>query len=93
MVGRSDNPVSVLLDSLQRPKADLNLDLASHLTWRKETDKASRHVVLGKGPPGGVWQVGPKMIFTRYEIHDNTVMHCLNLKQYSYRSEIFYIEI
>lgn len=54
--GRSSNPVSVLLDTLQRPKADLNLDLASHLTWRKENDKESRHVVLGKGPPGGVWQ-------------------------------------
>ena len=57
MEERSNNPVSILLDTLQRPKADLGLDLESNLTWRLNEDKALKHVVLGQGGPGGVWQV------------------------------------
>jgi len=56
MEGRSNNPVSLLFDTLQRPKADLGLDLESNLTWRLNEDKAVKHVVLGQGGPGGVWQ-------------------------------------
>lgn len=54
--GRSNNPVSLLLDCLQHPQADLGLDLPSHLQWRQEPGTRVKHVVLGRGKPGGVWQ-------------------------------------
>jgi len=54
--GRSNNPVSLLLDCLQRPQADLGLDLEPLLSWRSEPAAGSNHVVLGRGKPGGVWQ-------------------------------------
>lgn len=54
--GRSNNPVSLLLDCLQRPQADLGLDLPSLLEWRNDPSQRSNHVVLGRGKPGGVWQ-------------------------------------
>jgi hypothetical protein len=49
--------VSLLFDALQRPEADLGLDLPSLLEWRQLPDKRVDHVVLGRGGPGGVWQV------------------------------------
>ncbi|XP_023340826.1 oxidative stress-induced growth inhibitor 2 [Eurytemora carolleeae] len=54
--GRSNNPVSLLLDTLQHPQADLGLDLPSLLDWRQDTSRRVKHVVLGRGKPGGVWQ-------------------------------------
>jgi len=54
--GRSNNPVSLLFDTLQHPQADLGLELPSLLEWRNEPESRSRHVVLGRGNPGGVWQ-------------------------------------
>jgi hypothetical protein len=49
--------VSLLFDALQRPEADLGLDLPSLLEWRQLPDKRVDHVVLGRGGPGGVWRV------------------------------------
>jgi len=54
--GRSNNPVSLLLDCLQRPQADHGLDLTSNLDWRQDLGRKVDHVVLGRGKPGGVWQ-------------------------------------
>lgn len=54
--GRSNNPVSLLFDALQRPEADLGLDLPSLLEWRQLPHKRVDHVVLGRGGPGGVWR-------------------------------------
>lgn len=53
--GRSTNPVSLLLDSLQHPCADLGLELPSMLEYKYHPDKQIDHVVLGKGPAGGSW--------------------------------------
>ncbi|KAM6979621.1 oxidative stress induced growth inhibitor 1 [Aplochiton taeniatus] len=53
--GRSSNPVAVLFDSLLLPDSDFGLDHASPLVWRFEPERATPHLVLGKGPPGGAW--------------------------------------
>ncbi|XP_037085440.1 oxidative stress-induced growth inhibitor 1-like [Pollicipes pollicipes] len=54
--GRSNNPISVLFDTLNHPGADLGSGEQSTVTWVKREEKAVDHVVLGRGPPGGVWQ-------------------------------------
>ncbi|XP_053670381.1 oxidative stress-induced growth inhibitor 2-like [Anopheles nili] len=53
--GRSTNPVSLLLDSLQHPCADLGMDLPSMVDYRYHPEKEIDHLVLGRGPPGGSW--------------------------------------
>ncbi|XP_073707749.1 oxidative stress induced growth inhibitor 1 [Garra rufa] len=53
--GRSSNPVAVLFDALLLPDGDFGVDCASPLIWRHEPERATPHVVLGKGPPGGAW--------------------------------------
>uniref|UniRef100_A0AAG5DGV2 FAD/NAD(P)-binding domain-containing protein n=1 Tax=Anopheles atroparvus TaxID=41427 RepID=A0AAG5DGV2_ANOAO len=53
--GRSTNPVSLLLDSLQHPCADLGMDLPSMVEYRYHPEKQIDHLVLGRGPPGGSW--------------------------------------
>lgn len=53
--GRSTNPVSLLLDSLQNPCADIGMTLPSMLHYRRHEERHIDHVVLGKGPPGGSW--------------------------------------
>ncbi len=55
--GRSANPVALLFDSLTHPDADIGMETASMLKWRRHEDKAIDHVVLGKMPVGGAWQV------------------------------------
>ncbi|KAK4886042.1 hypothetical protein RN001_002313 [Aquatica leii] len=52
--GRSTNPISVLLDALTHPYADVGLELNSLIKWKKNGVEID-HVVLGKGPPGGSW--------------------------------------
>jgi len=54
--GRSNNPVSLLLDALQKPDADVGLEQPSLLEWRARPEKKVDHVVLGRGQPGGIWQ-------------------------------------
>lgn len=54
--GRSNNPVSLLLDALQKPEADLGLEQPSLLEWKSNPAKKVDHVVLGRGKPGGIWQ-------------------------------------
>jgi len=54
--GRSNYPVALLLDALQKPEADLGLKNPSLLEWRHVSDARVDHVVLGRGGPGGVWQ-------------------------------------
>jgi len=54
--GRSNNPVSLLLDALQKPEADLGLEQPSLLEWKSKPEKRVDHVVLGRGQPGGIWQ-------------------------------------
>lgn len=53
--GRSINPVSVLLDSLQHPEADFGSEIPSCLMWRKIPGKEVDHVVLGQEEAGGSW--------------------------------------
>jgi hypothetical protein len=55
--GRSTNPVSILFDALSHPDADIGHELPSLLEWKIRTDLAVDHVVLGRGNPGGAWQV------------------------------------
>ncbi|KAL1512781.1 hypothetical protein ABEB36_002312 [Hypothenemus hampei] len=52
--GRSTNPVSLLMDALLHPCADLGLDLEPLLNFQS-VGKEIDHVVLGRGPPGGSW--------------------------------------
>ncbi|XP_055385768.1 oxidative stress-induced growth inhibitor 2-like [Condylostylus longicornis] len=53
--GRSTNPVSLLLDSLEHPCADFGMELPSMLEYKMNSNRTIDHVVLGKGPPGGTW--------------------------------------
>lgn len=53
--GRSTNPVSLLLDNLQHPCADLGYELPSMLKYKYHPDKEISHIVLGKDEPGGAW--------------------------------------
>ena len=57
--GRSSNPVALLYDILSHPDADTGQDFPSLLNWRFHPEQAIDHVVLGRGPPGGSWQVVP----------------------------------
>ena len=45
------------MDALQKPEADLGLELPSLLEWRQVEEGKVDHVVLGRGKPGGIWQV------------------------------------
>ncbi|XP_014260201.1 oxidative stress-induced growth inhibitor 2-like [Cimex lectularius] len=46
-------PIGILMDKLLRPGADIGLDMPSLIDWR--CHKSLDHVVIGKGPPGGIW--------------------------------------
>jgi hypothetical protein len=46
-----------MFDSLIHPDADLGVERPSLLSWRQRPELATDHVVLGKGKPGGCWQV------------------------------------
>lgn len=54
-------PLALLMDHLQHPCVDAGFDLPPLLDWHSANDdpahKIIDHVVLGKGPPGGAWQV------------------------------------
>lgn len=58
--GRSDNPVSLLLDALHHPGADSNRVLPTCLDMRHDPNRAVSHLVLGGDAPGGSWQRMPK---------------------------------
>ena len=57
LVGRTGaNPVSVLMDQLQHPNADLGERNPSTLKWTYRPDRHVDHVVIGlSGSPGGIW--------------------------------------
>lgn len=62
MEGRiGGRPLALLMDHLQHPCVDVGLDVPSLLTWKSieqhPEHKVIDHVVLGKGQPGGSWQV------------------------------------
>lgn len=60
--GRSTNPVSLLLDSLEHPCADFGLELPSMIEYKNNSNPQIDHIVLGKGPPGGSWhRMDPKL--------------------------------
>lgn len=54
-------PLALLMDHLQHPCVDAGLDVVSLLDWRSADEYPEQrvvdHVVLGKGQPGGSWQV------------------------------------
>lgn len=54
--GRSCNPVSLLLDALIHPDADMGSDEPSTLSWLHDPSRVLDHVVIGAGPSGGSWQ-------------------------------------
>lgn len=47
--------VGTLFDTLMRPGAVTGVDILSPITW--SLAPPIDHVVLGDGPPGGIWQV------------------------------------
>ena len=57
--------MSVFFDMLTHPGADLgNAEGPPLVDWRRRQDLAVDHVVLGKGRPGGCWEV---TFFNRHE--------------------------
>lgn len=54
-------PLALLMDQLQHPCVDAGLDVPSLLDWRSASEcpehRIVDHIVLGKGQPGGAWQV------------------------------------
>ncbi|CAI4222150.1 unnamed protein product [Auanema sp. JU1783] len=62
-LGGSGRPLSVLLDSLIRPEADLGNDLGSSLFWERDRAKEVPHIVLGETEIGGSWNnYDPQML-------------------------------
>lgn len=61
--GRSTNPVSLLLDSLTHPCADIGLEIDPLIEWRRNGAEID-HIVFGKGPPGGSWHTMDPHILT-----------------------------
>lgn len=53
--GRSRNPVSLLIDNLMHPDADLGARLQSKIKWRQDPSAKVDHLCLGRGGVGGVW--------------------------------------
>jgi cation diffusion facilitator CzcD-associated flavoprotein CzcO len=53
--GRSRNPVSLLIDNLIHPDADLGAHLQSKIKWRYDPSLKIDHLCLGRGGIGGVW--------------------------------------
>ncbi|XP_072153161.1 oxidative stress-induced growth inhibitor 2 isoform X2 [Bemisia tabaci] len=62
--GRSNNPVSLLMDSLMHPSADLGLEYPSVVKFEHSPNSSIDHVVIGKGAPGGIWQDMKKNLLT-----------------------------
>uniref|UniRef100_A0A8C5PEU7 Oxidative stress-induced growth inhibitor 1 n=1 Tax=Leptobrachium leishanense TaxID=445787 RepID=A0A8C5PEU7_9ANUR len=55
--GRSNSPAALLFDTLLRPNTDFVGDVDSVLSWELEPERAITHLVLGRDPPGGAWNV------------------------------------
>jgi len=55
--GRTSNPVALVFDQLTHPYADIGMRIPSQIKWQHKADRSLSHIVIGKGPPGGVWQV------------------------------------
>ena len=65
--------MSVFFDMLTHPGADFGSEGPPLVDWRRRKDLEVDHVVLGKGRPGGCWEVSEKqaemltiMIATRF---------------------------
>jgi hypothetical protein len=55
--GRSNNEVSVFFDKLTHPDADLGMERPSLVDWKQRKDLEVDHLILGRGRPGGCWEV------------------------------------
>ena len=55
--GRTQNPIALLFDYLNNPGSDLGYNLESCLEWVYDENKSIDHLVIGKTPPGGAWNV------------------------------------
>lgn len=68
-------PLALLMDQLQHPCVDAGFDVASLLDWSSADEhpehKIMDHVVLGKGQPGGAWQVCSERYFFSYNSINN----------------------
>lgn len=62
--GRSQNPISLLVDNLLRPCADMGIQADSLIEWKFDIEKQISHIVLGRGPPGGSWHTFPPNVRT-----------------------------
>lgn len=61
--GRSTNPISLLLDALLHPCADVGINMEPLVEFMK-SGREIDHVVLGKGLPGGSWHKMDPQILT-----------------------------
>jgi thioredoxin reductase len=64
LTGRSDNPVSLLIDALLHPGADSGRAGRSCLAMERREERAVSHLVLGIGAPGGSWSRMPQEMLT-----------------------------
>lgn len=68
------------MDTLNHPCADLGLELPSLLEWHHHPECQVDHIVLGKDPPGGSWQVILFVLLTEKHVNldrlDFLVTHC-----------------
>lgn len=75
-------PLALLMDQLQHPRVDAGYDVASLLDWISASEHPEHnivdHVVLGKGQPGGAWQVCSKQYFLSYNPTNNGFSFELN---------------
>lgn len=57
MEGRCKNHISNLVDALNHPNAEVEIGRVSLLEYQCLPEKCVDHVIIGKGEPGGLWQV------------------------------------
>ena len=60
--------MSVFFDMLTHPGADLGSEGPPLVDWRRREDLAVDHVVLGKGRPGGCWEVRESLAMLRISL-------------------------
>ncbi|CAF3775068.1 unnamed protein product [Adineta steineri] len=76
--GRSRNPVSLLIDNLIHPDADLGANLQSKIKWRHDPLSAIDHICIGRGGIGGVWNR-----LTSKQLHTVSMATWMELPNYS----------
>lgn len=57
LIGRSNNPISLLFDYLNHPEDEFGESLPTSIDWKYDPSREIDHLVIGKNAPGGSWNV------------------------------------